>query len=346
MLLEGEWSLDKTKLTDEFSMEVRLPLLGLVVLSFLIGTPISCLVIINCIKEGIFQKPINCLIFYDELMALARSLTVLLFSEYLMTDLSWFSPGFCKAASVVSLVALGANLCTSCAIAVVRLLYIKLPFWVTSNSGAKITLVVQCAAITTTVILCLLWYSGPFPTPRFKDTICIGVGFRFAQLALDYSTANYSWGPGIATLWANVLVVSEFVSYLVLFVHLIRHDKAIKAILGLENSKKRLRGNVTQLTGHSIKFLLRLLWLLVAGSPAFISQHNYLVLQLFLWEWNYGLSGFLQAVTSPVLKQSIAKMVGSVANMVDQPNKDEGGAKSKTQPDEISLKVRGTNQQN
>lgn len=255
----------------------------------------------HTIKEGFFQKPINSLIFFEELSAIIRATSTLIFSENFLTAHAMVSTEVCSANMVLSLLALAINITLGWSIAFMRLLYVEYPiFTLIHEKRIAAWLLSMVAAMGG--FLTFLWYSSDKPSPSTRNTVCLGLGYDFAKVRLDYIGVISGWGPRIGVIIVALQILCEFIFYLTIFIHLIRNNKAMAAYLPSENIKKRNRGNVTQLTGHCLKFGLKFVWLAIGGPTAFISKKYLLELQMISWQVMYGIINILQMVVSPVLR--------------------------------------------
>ena len=133
---------------------------------------------------------------------------------------------------------------------------------------------------------------------------------------------DYSSLPGldapishrIIILLYMMILVLEFVCYVALLVHLNRHNKAMAMILPAEQIKKRLHRNAIQLSGHTMKFLIKLVWMYscaVAGALWDEPRPFMMAIQCFLWGIMYGVNGFIQVLMSPELMSNVKRMMNT-----------------------------------
>ena len=112
-----------------------------------------------------------------------------------------------------------------------------------------------------------------------------------------------------------MILVLEFVCYVALLVHLYRHNKAMVMILPTEQIKKRLHRNAIQLSGHTMKFLVKLVWMyscFVAGALWDEKPRPFMMaIQCFLWGIMYGVNGVIQVLMSPELMSNVMRIMNT-----------------------------------
>ena len=86
-----------------------------------------------------------------------------------------------------------------------------------------------------------------------------------------------------------------------IFKHLYKHNKSMTLVVSPAEVKKRLRGNVVQLSGHGLKFAMKVVWLYTGMLAGILSKRNYMTLQLVSWVVMYGMNNVFQVMTSPSL---------------------------------------------
>ena len=129
-------------------------------------------------------NPINSLTILEELSAMVRAMTVIIFAMSLVT--TDIPPGICQANVISSLYAIGLNIMTAFAIALLRFKYVtsmKIP--VRSNDWSIANIAMNTAILAIVTISVVLYYIQPLPN-GLMDTICVGVGWNMGEVISDY----------------------------------------------------------------------------------------------------------------------------------------------------------------
>ena len=127
--------------------------------------------------------------------------------------------------------------------------------------------------------------------------------------------------PTVVGMTAGVFILTELCCYLWIFHHLYKHNRAMILIMSAADVRKRLRGNVVQLSGHVLKFVMKVVWFYTTVFAVILSERNYLTLQLVSWVLMYGMNGLFQVMTSPSLRLDIVSYFDHFLARYGQPMK-------------------------
>ena len=149
---------------------------------------------------------------------------------------------------------------------------------------------------------------------QFQDvyTICMGRSELMTKLLFSQEATGTSYGilNGIL-VFAFAVFTAEFVTYLQICVHLVKHNKSVLGLLPERTIKKRVRGNVIDLVGQIAAFFcksfLTLSWALFAlFGKLGLGDSIEAILPLCL---NYGVISLVHLIMSDVLKQELKELM-------------------------------------
>ena len=109
-----------------------------------------------------YRTPINSLIFFEEMTAIIRAFTSLLFTDNIMATHTFMPPVLCKISNIVSMICIMANVSAAWTIALMRVLYVFYPtmmvFWENRISNR-----IHIFLFFMTTSFSLAWSLGPMP---------------------------------------------------------------------------------------------------------------------------------------------------------------------------------------
>lgn len=190
-ILTGNWHLDKTHIVDEFSLEARMLMMLLIWSGCMVGIVFGLILLLQTFTDGL-NSPLKNLLFLEELSAMIRSVTILIYSENIMTRISLVPSAFCVTNTVISACCLATNITTETTIAFMRFIYICNPrrfkyLWEQPSSSAKAIKIFILPFVASGI---MLWYSSPLPN-SILSTTCINVGSEMAKVVFEYRGIPY-----------------------------------------------------------------------------------------------------------------------------------------------------------
>ena len=183
-VLDGDWHLDQTHLFDEFSFEARLVMVVLTWFGCVVGLICGSILFHQTIIN-VSSSSLRALILLEELSAMVRSATILIFSENILTRHPLAPPAFCITNTTVSLLCVAISMTTNTAIAFLRFIYVCHPdrfryFWGKQQSNAAIIIGLIVAYTAVFMNYSILPNS-------ILNTTCINVGKEMAKIVIEYS---------------------------------------------------------------------------------------------------------------------------------------------------------------
>lgn len=219
---------------------------------------------------------------------------------------------FCSAIGVVQTYMGGLS------IAVMRFLYVKYPL-VTLKHDWKIAAGIAVGSTVFTFLTSFM--STVSPTHhQYIYHICMGRSQGLTQLLFDLEqldnsskayTVTYVLLLGIGLL-ENI---AEITIYVVICVHLVKHNRSLRGTLSELLIKKRVKGNAIALGGQIVIFLLENYYFagfgMVALFPSAVAftQNNKSIMYLLPLCFNYGIIGIVSIILSSQLKQEFIQLL-------------------------------------
>ena len=144
-----------------------------------------------------------------------------------------------------------------------------------------------------------------------------------------YQELEVAVGPKRVAITGVLLVINEFIFYAAIFYHLYQHNLSMSTLLPEDRVRKRIKSNVINLAGNSLKFLLKLVWIILCVVMARSFESNINTLTLILWITNFGIIEGLQAVVSPKIYEDLVSIIGLQKS--SRPNLNSRSSQNKAQ---------------
>ena len=192
-------------------------------------------------------------------------------------------------------------------------MYIKFHNWFILGemfTAVLITFVTQTVAILFTCLYCLC----PKRMPTV-DAFCLGRAFEMEEAEFDYSIGTTGLNVPILfiLLFGMFLVTSEIIIYLIIFVHLYKHDQGMRygiVTVPERNIQRRVRTSTITLLGHFIGFVFDIVFLIIGLLTPFVkSKRAKFLLPNLSFGSPFGIQSLLQIVISLNLQVELANIL-------------------------------------
>lgn len=148
------------------------------------------------------------------------------------------------------------------------------------------------------------------------DDLCLGHNRQMSSVLYDYVAPNqFPLVPFIIIEIGFALVLTRFLLYVVICVHLYRHDLSMKLILSDNVILHRHRDNVISLTGQMLNFACDIFFLIVTVLQLDYKSETAKFVMPTLALATYGMYGLFQIILSKPLKIELIKCLDSLLLM-------------------------------
>ena len=298
-------------------------LLSSLLVSIFVGTYFKCGLYQYMYDAGkeLLNQSINLLLLIGALIdhliciLMVANYTVALTWDIVLSD--YIGEGGCYVLWYAASFGVAYRVYGSLGIAILRLVYIKLPYPVSQLKSKRTVffLVLTTSIVASTLITIGFGYgTGEISRKQANWNFCTGTSERLREMTENYSLLNGTISPQAEfipkmAVWISMTgIILEFACYLIFFHHLFAHDEGMrhKQILPVNVVKKRHRKNAITFFGQFYGFVaesMRTVVLLCTMTADGNTRYRILTL-LSVWI-EFGILAVVEVMTSQELRTKL-----------------------------------------
>ena len=265
---------------------LRIWLIGSLSITLLFGTITKVSVISTLLKNGLLSRPINTLIFIDQVTSFVSNaflITVIITVSITNIPMIKFtSRHFCTWLEVISVYGLSYSVIGSWAIATYRILYIRLTDFIKFKFGPwnlMWAFLLPCV-INNSIATYNVVYSQR--KSSWQTELCYGRPAEHWHSVLSFyqnPTQPHDFSEGIAISVVLVFCIMEGIVYVFFFHFLYTHDKQMTKVLGLQEVNRRIKKNCITFSCEMYCFFIELIFFVIL----FLSGFSWFSVELRRW---------------------------------------------------------------
>ena len=236
---------------------------ALFVLLILLSLPGNMAIFTAVFRNGLKDRPVNLLIFIDQLINSVQRYQMSLMHLYILTNInSSLGEYFCHYSPFLHIFGVLNTTLGSVPIAAFRLIAINKPL----SRRMKFFIATSLLVTGLMINIFMTWTIGTtafFDASLFK-AVCLGRSEQFAEIMMDYTRSTWVGAFHLVLATITSLNCVEGIIYIFIFRYIYQQEKTVRPLLSEISLKIRRKRNAVSMISQVYIYVIEQLWIIVA----------------------------------------------------------------------------------
>ena len=287
---------------------------ALFVLLILLSLPGNMAIFTAVFRNGLKDRPVNLLIFIDQLINSVQRYQMSLMHLYILTNInSSLGEYFCHYSPFLHIFGVLNTTLGSVPIAAFRLIAINKPL----SRRMKFFIATSLLVTGLMINIFMTWTIGTtafFDASLFK-AVCLGRSEQFAEIMMDYTRSTWVGAFHLVLATITSLNCVEGIIYIFIFRYIYQQEKTVRPLLSEISLKIRRKRNAVSMISQVYIYVIEQLWIIVAFLLTISKVKPGIWFAIFI-QFEFATRCTVQALASTETRQELVFLIGYIKQIL------------------------------